>query len=155
VIGYGNSLRNDDGVGRYVAERLAGDPRLAGAIVIGVHQLAPELALDVSRADLLVLVDAGGGPAAGTFTIEPLERSDRSRTRWSHHLDPASLLALADELYGCSPATWVVTVGIESIEVGDHLSPAVEAVLPTVVESIVELAAGPARVRSVAGPTHA
>ena len=30
VVGYGNSLRSDDGVGPAVAARLAGDPRLAG-----------------------------------------------------------------------------------------------------------------------------
>ena len=30
VIGYGNPLRSDDGVGWHVAERLADDPRLAG-----------------------------------------------------------------------------------------------------------------------------
>jgi len=155
VIGYGNSLRADDGVGRYVCERLVGDPRLVGATVIGAHQLAPELALDISRADLLVLVDAGRGPAPGTFTIEPLERSDGARSTWSHYLDPASLLALADELYGCSPATYVVEVGVESVEVGDRLSPAVEAALPMVVEAIVELAAGRTTVRPVAGPTHA
>ena len=58
VIGYGNPLRGDDGAGWKAAELLAEDPRLAGAVVLARHQLTPELADDVSRASLVVLVDA-------------------------------------------------------------------------------------------------
>ena len=32
VVGYGNSLRGDDGLGWHAALRLAADPRLAGAL---------------------------------------------------------------------------------------------------------------------------
>ena len=42
VVGYGNALRTDDGVGWHAAERLADDPRLADATVIAVHQLTPD-----------------------------------------------------------------------------------------------------------------
>jgi hydrogenase maturation protease len=142
VVGYGNLLRTDDGVGRYVAERLAGDARLARATVLGVHQLAPELALDISQADLVVFIDAGQGPASGDFTIRRLERTEDAGTTWSHHLEPAGLLAVADELYGHAPEAWVVAVGVESVEVGDRLSPAVEAALPGIVDAIAELIAG-------------
>jgi len=140
IIGYGNVLRTDDGVGRHVAERLAVDPRLAGATVLGVHQLTPELALDLSRADLLVLIDAGHGPAAGTHTIERVAGSGRAANNtWSHHLDPAGLIALAEELYGHAPATFVVTVGVESLDAGDRLSPALESALPGILDAVVGL----------------
>jgi hydrogenase maturation protease len=136
VIGYGNSLRTDDGVGRYAAERLADDPRLAAATVVHVHQLAPELAVDVSRADLLVLIDASRGPDPGTIRIAPVERTNRAAMAWTHHLDPASLVALAEELYGHAPQAYVVSVAVESVEVGDRLSPSVEATVPRVVDAI-------------------
>jgi hydrogenase maturation protease len=139
IIGYGNVLRTDDGVGRQVAEGLALDPRLAAATVLGVHQLTPELALDLSRADLLVLIDAGHGPAAGTCTVERVAGSGRIADTWSHHLDPAGLVALAGELYGHAPAAFVVTVGVESLDAGDRLSPVLEAALPRVVDAVVGL----------------
>ena len=142
VIGYGNSLRTDDGVGRYAAERLASDARLAGATVLQVHQLAPELALDIGRSGVVVFVDAGTGPAAGTFTVSELGRDSVPAPTWSHHLDPSSLVALAGELYGAAPAAWVVTVGVESLEAGDRLSPAVEAALPRIVDAVADLATG-------------
>jgi len=151
VIGYGNTLRTDDGAGRRIAERLAADERLAGATVIQTHQLAPELALDISAADVLVLVDAGSGPPPGSFTIQALQPAERpAATPWSHHLEPAGLVALAGALYGHIPIVHLVTVGIESVDVGDRVSPAVEAVLPRVVEAIAALVARPAASAPVA-----
>lgn len=139
VVGYGSALRSDDGVGWHAAERLAGDPRFDGVTVLRRHQLTPELALDFSRAALVVLVDASHGPPAGTFTIEPVERAGDTATTWSHHLSPGSLSALAEELYGRSPEVLLVSVGVASLEAGDRLSPVVGAALPRVVDAVAEL----------------
>jgi hydrogenase maturation protease len=141
VIGYGNTLRTDDGVGRHAAERLADDPRLDGVRVVGRHQLTPELALDVSRAALVVFVDASSRPPAGIFTVEPMERTVRHGAGWSHHLDPPSLLDLTGELYGRVPDAFVISVGVESVLLGDGMSPMVEASLPGLVDAVAELIA--------------
>ena len=69
VVGYGNSLRSDDGVGWHAAGLLATDPRLAGARVLARHQLVPELAVDVSRASLVVLVDAAADGDPGSLSV--------------------------------------------------------------------------------------
>lgn len=139
VIGYGNTLRADDGVGRLAAERLANDPRLDGVTVIGQHQLTPELALDVSQAGVVVFVDASSRPPAGTVTVEPIERTGRQRTGWSHYLDPPSLLVLTGELYGRVPDAFLVSVGVESVLLGNRMSPVVEASLPGLVDAVAEL----------------
>jgi hydrogenase maturation protease len=158
VIGYGNTLRADDGVGRFAAERLADDPRLDGVRVIGQHQLTPELALDVSRAGMVVFVDASSRPPAGTVAVERMERTGRQRAGWSHYLDPPSLLDLTGELYGRVPDAFLVSVGVESVLLGDRMSPLVEASLPGLVDAVAELianhAAGPGIV-SVADHSHA
>ena len=142
VVGYGNALRTDDGLGWHVAERLADDPRLAGATVLRRHQLTPELALDISDATLLVLVDASHGPPAGTISVERLEpRGDTasSGTTWSHHLTPTTLVELARELYGRVPDVYLVGCGGDSFEMGDELSPIVLAALPRVVDAVAAL----------------
>jgi hydrogenase maturation protease len=141
VIGYGNSLRTDDGLGWHAAERLAADPRLAGTTVIARHQLTPELALDVSRAAFVVFVDASHGPAAGTFTIEWLQAPANIATGWSHILSPSSLVDLARELYGQVPDVVVIRVGVESLVFGDRLSAAAEASLPGLIDAVAELIA--------------
>ncbi len=139
AIGYGNVLRADDGIGWHAAERLAQDPRLAGVTVFGRHQLTPELALDVSRASLVVFVDADHGPPAGTFTIEWMKRTASKGPGWSHILSPSSLVELARELYGRAPEAIVVRVGVQSVEVGDRLSPIVEEAMPRLVDAVAEL----------------
>jgi hydrogenase maturation protease len=141
VIGYGNTLRTDDGVGRLAAERLADDPRLGGVRVIGRHQLTPELAIDVSQAALVVFVDASSRLPAGSFTVEPMERTGGQRAAWSHHLDPSSLLDLTGELYGPVPDAFLVSVGVESVLLGDRMSPNVEASLPGLIDAVAELIA--------------
>src|SRR3954471_3504710 len=57
VIGYGNTLRSDDGVGPHIAIEAAawGLPRLE---TIAVPQLTPELAELLASAELLIFVDA-------------------------------------------------------------------------------------------------
>ena len=141
IVGYGNALRTDDGVGWHAAERLADDPRLDGSEVLRRHQLTPDLALDISRAALVVLVDASHGPPAGTFTVARVDRADSTATTWSHHLGPPSLVALAHELYGRAPDVYLVSVGVASFEMGDRLSPVVEAALPRVIDAVVQLVA--------------
>lgn len=141
VVGYGNPLRGDDGIGWEVAGRLAADPRLDGVDVLQRHQLTPELAFDISRADLLVLVDARSGPRAGSVAIETVDVSAASGGTWSHHLGPASLVALARELYGQAPSVRVISVGIESTDIGEGLTPAVAAAIDPVIDAIVDLVA--------------
>jgi hydrogenase maturation protease len=158
VIGYGNTLRTDDGVGRLAAERLADDPRLDGVKVIGRHQLTPELALDVSQVDLVVFVDASRDPPAGVVTVAPMERTGRQDVGWSHHLDPPSLLDLTGELYGRVPDAVLVSVGVESVLLGDRMSPMVEASLPGLVDAVARLIVDHADrsvIVSVADPHHA
>jgi len=141
VVGYGNVLRSDDGVGWQVADLLSADPRLDGATVLHLHQLTPELALDISHASVVVLVDAQHGPEPGTFEMGRVEPAEDTATTWSHHLDPPSLVGLAVELYGRAPEVYTLGVGIASLEAGDRLSPAVESALPAIVEAVAALVA--------------
>jgi hydrogenase maturation protease len=139
VVGYGNPLRSDDGVGPAVAARLAVDPRLAGADVRIEHQLTPELALDASRSSLLVLVDAGVEQAPGEVLVrrlEPPAAGEGGGTAWTHHLDPAALVGLARALWDAAPPVVVVSVGPASLDVGDALTPVVEAAVGRAVDAV-------------------
>ena len=156
VVGYGNPLRSDDGVGPAVAERLAADPRLAGVEVRAEHQLTPELAMDAAGVSLMVLVDAADGVPAGEVVVRDLApwgrgglgddglagRAEEGGPPLTHHVDPSSLLALAETLWGSAPRTVVVGIGPESLELGDTLTDTVEAAVPRAVEAVVAVIAG-------------
>lgn len=143
VIGYGNGLRSDDGVGRTVAEQLAMDPRLAGATVLSVHQLTPELAVDISRASVVVLIDATLGRQPGDITTGRLASGEVPSGSFSHHLDAASLVALATRLFGGDPTVHLVTIAGGSMDVGDQLTPEVAAAVPTAAARVIDLIQAP------------
>jgi hydrogenase maturation protease len=139
VIGYGNPLRGDDGAGWRAAELLEDDPRAAGARVLARHQLTPELAEDVGRAGLLVLVDASTEPGpAGSVSSRPLPGTPASQSVFSHHVDPVRLLQLAEALFGHAPAAVQVSVRAADLEVGTDLSAPVAAAMPVLVDAVIE-----------------
>jgi hydrogenase maturation protease len=145
VVGYGNALRGDDGLGWQAAARLAEEPRLAGAEVLARHQLTPELAQDVANASLVVLVDARAGGAPGSVRVQRVTPRQDSATAWSHHLDPAGLAGLAGALYGAVPPVFLVSVGGAAFDDGERLSPAVRRALPGVVDAVARLVVEHAR----------
>ncbi len=136
VIGYGNSLCTDDGVGWAVARRLVDDPRFAGMDVRAEHQLAPELAIDASRVSLVVLVDAAADAVPGTVRVRALDGDLRSASAWTHHIEPEDLIELTRELWGRAPLVVVVSIGAASLEVGDVLTTTVAAAVPKAVEAV-------------------
>jgi hydrogenase maturation protease len=141
VVGYGNSLRGDDGIGWHAAWRLAADPRLAGARVLARHQLTPELAADVAAASLVVLIDAavGGGPP-GSVAVRWIQPQRDTPPAWSHHLDPQALAGLAVALYDAAPPMAVVSVTSTSFAAGDQLSATLQRALPQVVDTVAQMA---------------
>jgi hydrogenase maturation protease len=146
VVGYGNPLRSDDGIGWHAARLLATDPRLDGARVLARHQLAPELAEDVSRASLVVLVDAAADGDPGSVSVRQIEPRPATPTpTWSHHLDPETLAGLAEALYGAVPPIVLVSVAAGSFAEGDGLSSPLRQVLPEVVEVVTGVVGGQRR----------
>ena len=121
VIGYGNTLRTDDGVGRRVAMAVSswGRPDVES---IAVHQLAPELAEPLATAELAIFIDARLAEGGEAVEVRPLEPSG-GRGGLGHASDPRALLAAARALYGRSPRRLLVTVPAAELSVGEGLSP--------------------------------
>ncbi len=124
VIGYGNSLRSDDGIGIRVAE-MVGDWQLAEVRSLCVHQLTPELAADVAEVDLVIFVDAGSTIELNTIELRHLKPLNISEFR-SHFSDPTTILSLAHSLYDkCPQAWWLIVPGV-NFQLGDRLSAVAE-----------------------------
>lgn len=149
VIGYGNTLRRDDGVGVRVTEMLAEDPRFGGVDVAAVHQLTPELALDIGDCAVVVFIDADTAGEPGEITVREVAisapRSDADARAEpgasTHHVGAGELLALAEQLIGHRPAGFAVGIGVADLELGEGLSPVVEASLHEVVDTVARLVA--------------
>ena len=137
VIGIGNPLRRDDGVGwRLAAEwgllQAAGDR----AEILAVQQLLPELADSVARSSRVLFIDAtvagavaepGSGPWLQPL---PISGSDPGSLTRSHSLDPPLLLALASQLYGRCPGAHRLLLEGRSTGHGTAFSAAMRRQLP-------------------------
>ena len=127
VIGYGNTLRSDDGAGPFVARAL--EARVpAGTRILDAHQLTPEMAIDISVATRVVFVDAidatrESAPQESGPRVSRLEPEPGADPLNPHASDPGSLLWLAKTLFGGAPEAWLVAIpGIE-FGFGEDLSP--------------------------------
>lgn len=150
VIGYGNTLRRDDGAGAVAARLLAADPRLARpeVEVREAYQLLPEMSMDIAEATLVVFVDADMRGLPGALEIHEIDPGTAARDdadargdpgASSHHVGGGELVALAATLSGRAPEAVAIGIGVADLELGEGLSPAVEAALPRVVEIVADL----------------
>jgi len=123
VIGIGNRIRQDDGIGPLLIESVDGS---GGVEAIAVHQLTPELAERLSRADRVLFVDASiTGDRISLERVQPAEPSGLG-----HSLGPSGLLFLTERLYGAAPEGWALSIPGSSFGLGEKLSEEAESLLP-------------------------
>ncbi len=133
VIGYGNTLRGDDGAGIYAAERAA--ERFKEIDVVTVQELQPELAEMISRYAKVVFLDAAVGIAGiRTDIIEP---APCSRPEGSHLHSPGTLLSFCLSLYGRVPERSLL-IGIpgQVFDFREELSPFTEKMVEQAIEEV-------------------
>jgi hydrogenase maturation protease len=135
LIGIGNPLRCDDGVGWRLAEAFLGGRRRCppDLAVRAVHQLTPELAADLARVERVLFVDAWLAPEQARPCLRPLSGSaGRGGPAESHRLEPAALLRLAGTLYGAGPSAHELLIPAHDLGHGERCSPLLRARLPDV-----------------------
>jgi hydrogenase maturation protease len=136
VIGYGNTLRGDDGVGPRVAEAV-GRMRLPGVRTLICQQLSPEHAAPISLAQTVVFVDAAVD-APREVRLRRLEPHDTSQLM-AHAADPRTMLALSRDVFGHVPHAWWLTIPAVNTEFSETLTPEAEHGLAEAVEKIQAL----------------
>ena len=138
VIGYGNTLRRDDGVGPRVAEAVAA-LALPGVRALACPLLTLELAEAISQAGVAIFVDAAvDGPREVQW--RKLAPADSSQVM-THAASPATLLALARDVFGRAPEAWWLTIPVEDLGLGEGLSPLAQRGFELAVEEVKQRAA--------------
>lgn len=139
IIGYGNPLRGDDGIGFYAAKALEECFRAEPDVeVMAAQELTPEMAEDVARSGIVLFVDAALGQAPGTIkrgTVRP----EPGPGAFSHSMTPSSLLSAAGELYGDTPEAISLTLAGWSFEYGERLSKAAKLRMPELLRQAAAL----------------
>ena len=129
IIGIGNPLRSDDGLGWAIAEQLSQDHNL-DCTIRTVYQLTPEMAEWMSQASLVVLIDANREGEPGEVRLRPLSSSAQPGSVGTHYTTPEELAALTTSAYTHCPPVVVMGVTGANFALGEQLSPVIVRQLP-------------------------
>ena len=147
VLGLGNTLHSDDGVGPQAVERLRSDARVPEDVaLIEGGTLGLELLTYIWDCSYLLVLDAVyvGQPPGTLVRMSSQEMQTLPGHGSVHQLGVADLMVALRVLASRTPEVVLVGVQPASTEWGSELSPAVEAVLPALVDAAVtELACRP------------
>lgn len=119
IVGYGNPIRGDDGVGQAVITEVE-QWNLTNVRSLSLHQLTPEVAAEMAEVDTVIFVDAA--LEGDTVNIISLEALPSNLFNWGHSLNPRSLLSLTQFLYQKQPQAWLIAIPGDNFELCETLS---------------------------------
>lgn len=124
VVGVGNPVREDDGVGLVLAQRLAAHfgPSLA---CLELFQADVGVAEQAAGFEHLLVIDAREGREGKPFELCPLVAAaglSQPRGFVSHVFDWGQILALARDLFGRAPEAQLLAVSASSFGYSETLS---------------------------------
>ena len=142
IIGLGNPLMGDDGVGALLAESLAG--RADADVLIGGTDLL-RCAGELEGRQRVILIDAVQSEAEsdvpGEITVTD-EDPPEGLSAGTHTLSAPAAVRLLRHLMPEVRFTWLLA-GVRSVRAGEGLSPELAAALPRLRERLFTLAATP------------
>ena len=126
VIGYGNTLRSDDGLGPYVVKSLTEKLENTGKNVriLSLHQLDISLSSSVSKLDIVILVDARADDTDELVTVEKIKPAAIPLTPGSisHTINIPTLLRASMDLFGAVPQCYIVMPKGYDFSFGERIS---------------------------------
>jgi hydrogenase maturation protease len=138
IVGLGNPLMGDDGVGARVVESLAG--QVDADVLIGGTDMLRH-AGEMEGRDRVILIDAIESDVVGEITVTD-EDPPEGPPAGAHTLSAPAAVRLLRPLMPEVRFTWML-VGVRSARVGEGLSPELAAALPRLRGHFMELAPMP------------
>lgn len=121
IIGYGNTLCSDDAVGQVVAQQVE-KWNLSEVCCIYQHQLTPELVEVIKNFTTIIFVDACLN-SNGLVNFISLPRLNiNNQDSHGHYCNPEYLLYLTELIYQKLPKSYLITIPIHNLDLGEDLS---------------------------------
>ena len=125
LVGIGNIIRQDDGVGPYCISLLKASiiaERKKLVDFFSVHQLDITCCEYFANYSLIIFIDADAGKGGEPFILQEVGPGFGSRSFSSHIGSIPDLLSLTGRIYGKTPKAYIVAIRGSMFEVGDRLS---------------------------------
>jgi hydrogenase maturation protease len=140
VLGIGNVILQDEGVGVHAVRELEGRDFPPHVQVIDGGTALMDLLPVIQEAARIIVIDAlkGGGEPGTIYRVTPDDlTADTERPLSLHQVGLLEVLGMARQLGG-DPQVVIIGVEPQEISWGMELTPEVEAKLPRVVETVLE-----------------
>jgi len=141
ILGVGNLLLSDEGVGVHVANELIKRQLPPGVKVIEGGTDGFRLLNIITEADRLIVIDAvkGGGPPGSIyrFDIDEVQNCPSGFKTSVHQIGILEVINLSG-LIGKTPHTTVIGIEPKSLEMSMELSPEIEEKIPRIIELVLE-----------------
>lgn len=119
IIGIGNTLRSDDGIGKYICDCIE-KINVPNVHCTTAYQLETNLLEEFIQYDTVIIADAAvSGKPVSFINAATLEHQPVSS---SHHADAASMVVLAKQLYQKDIEIFLCAVRGNNFEMGEQLS---------------------------------
>jgi hydrogenase maturation protease len=139
ILGVGNLLLSDEGVGVHIAQRMMTMDWPPEVQVVEGGTDGFGLVNFITEADRMILIDAvkGGGQPGSIYRFE-IEDCPPYPDIFKTSVHQISILEVINlsSLIGSTPRTTIIGIEPASVEMGMELSPSVEAKLPKVIQMI-------------------
>lgn len=138
VLGVGNLLMGDEGVGVHVLRRLENETSIPGVRLLDGGTGGINLLVEFEGVQDIVLIDATrDGQAAGTITFQqPRNSGDLPRGLSAHDFGLKDLFAVS-ALLGKAPSIHLFTISVAEVRpMCMELSPAVADAVPELVQTV-------------------
>lgn len=141
ILGVGNEMRRDDGVGIEAVRRLDRMELGPAVKVVSAGTAGHRLLTELGEVDRLIIVDAvkAGATPGSIIKVSTDEIADGRVSLTSlHQMDLHQVLSLAEAL-GILPETTILGMQAQDMELSaEGFSPTVEEALPLLIDKIVE-----------------
>lgn len=146
VAGFGNVLREDDGFGVFLAQRLEKRTDLAAGVdVLDVGIGGISMVQDLMGGyDALIVLDALEGDTPGqvkTLIAEVPDAKDVPKDYLTdvHFAEPGRAMVLAKAMNVLPETVYIIGAVVQVAELGEGLTPVVEAALDTAEKTVINL----------------
>jgi hydrogenase maturation protease len=141
ILGIGNLLLSDEGVGVHIANELLKMSLPPDVSVVEGGTDGFRLLNIITEADRLIIIDAVKGDAPPgsiyRFDIGEVQNSPSGFKTSVHQIGILEVLDLS-ELIGKTPHTTVIGIEPKCLEMGMELSPEIKAKIPRIIELILD-----------------
>ncbi len=139
VIGYGNMLRGDDGIGIVAVRQIKDFVKGLNVDTYEYHQLTIDVLPVLSVYEKIIFIDCSTDISHGEVLCHQIESDNTFTLTMTHHLTPQQILQLLEVLYNKNPSGYICKVGGRAFDFGCGISKEVKDSTPRLIEDCMRL----------------